>query len=496
MNNYINTILKELYEIDPQLKSQEKYLTQLIEAMIKSKPDTRFDEKFKTNLKKQIILKINQSKKMKKQKIFSNLNFWRGFSLAATILIVVLLLVPLLNLPINQEITNQTGKLSFNASRLQINNLPDQSFGILNNNVAADSQTEAIQPSAQTATGFGGGGMSTSSSVAPNFPTLYTVYKYSYDGEPLEITQNELPVLKRVKGYDNTDYSSWLKDLNLDLLDTSQFSNLKIQHLALVEDKDLGYLVDINPYEGSVNITENYQRPWIDYNQSLKPLTYADVPDDQTLINIADNFINKYKIDLTDYGQPEVEKQPFLLAEKATTPEQMFVPNIISVRYPFMIDGKPVYEQGGTKNGIFVSINLYNKKAAGVYGLFTRNYDSSNYQVETNTQRILDFAKNGGTLFGAYEGPEANVVELKLGTPSQSYMISWQYKNNENNELLVPAYIFPVEPVDNNQNYYPKNIVVPIIKDILDSYQTNDIMPLRSDSATSNIISPAPDIQP
>ena len=42
----INNILKELYSLDPELKKHEQDLVIIINKLLKSRPDTKFDEKF------------------------------------------------------------------------------------------------------------------------------------------------------------------------------------------------------------------------------------------------------------------------------------------------------------------------------------------------------------------------------------------------------------------------------------------------------------------
>jgi hypothetical protein len=48
----LDLILEELYAWNPELKNKEAELIKLIELMVKSKPDTKFDEAFSEALKK------------------------------------------------------------------------------------------------------------------------------------------------------------------------------------------------------------------------------------------------------------------------------------------------------------------------------------------------------------------------------------------------------------------------------------------------------------
>jgi len=51
----LDLILEELYAWNPELKNKEAELIKLIELMVKSKPDTKFDEAFSEALKKDLL---------------------------------------------------------------------------------------------------------------------------------------------------------------------------------------------------------------------------------------------------------------------------------------------------------------------------------------------------------------------------------------------------------------------------------------------------------
>ena len=117
-----------------------------------------------------------------------------------------------------------------------------------------------------------------------------------------------------------------------------------------------------------------------------------------------------------------------------------------------------------------VNIRLFDRKVTAVWSLSTQNYQASQYAAETDASRILDIASRGGLFYGFYDpGSSANVVEIDLGTPQISYMQFWKYANDINDELLVPALVFPVASDPGTGQVFQKHVVVPLIKDILDS---------------------------
>lgn len=55
MANQIDQILKELYELDSELKNHEPELIRIINEILKSRPDTKFDENFAKKLRAQLL---------------------------------------------------------------------------------------------------------------------------------------------------------------------------------------------------------------------------------------------------------------------------------------------------------------------------------------------------------------------------------------------------------------------------------------------------------
>ena len=110
-------------------------------------------------------------------------------------------------------------------------------------------------------------------------------------------------------------------------------------------------------------------------------------------------------------------------------------------------------------------------RVSGAYGITTQNYESSLYATETDFDRLVDVAENGGS---AYPVPllrdqnfgQEQTVTLELDTPTFSYVKYWHYAQNETQELIAPALIFPIKNAK-ERGYYQDKIVVPIIKDLL-----------------------------
>jgi len=120
-----------------------------------------------------------------------------------------------------------------------------------------------------------------------------------------------------------------------------------------------------------------------------------------------------------------------------------------------------------------MNINIRTMKAAGLYGLETQNYQSSNYAAETDKDRIMKFALQGDLWpQGIYtdESFQVKEVEVRLGTPKIEYMRYWRYADNQNDELFVPAMVFPIiEKIPADDSLYKDAVVIPLVREILDS---------------------------
>lgn len=207
-------------------------------------------------------------------------------------------------------------------------------------------------------------------------------------------------------------------------------------------------------------------------NENWPTLTAADIPADEELISITDRFISEHKINLSGYGEPEIDKSWNRVYYYGPGQEasQAYVPDVITVKYPLVINGSFVYEQGGYKLGITVNVNIRHKKVSGLYNLSVQEYESSLYEAETDFSKILKAAEKGGlyNYFMSYE----ETKEFEIGTPEKAYSVIWKYDQSSQTSrtLLVPALVFPVNTTpDTEMYYYNDKIVIPLAKELLES---------------------------
>jgi hypothetical protein len=214
---------------------------------------------------------------------------------------------------------------------------------------------------------------------------------------------------------------------------------------------------------------------------SSTDLQSADLPSDEEIIKATNAFLNDYKVDLSAYSTPEVNKDFLNYSIKG---QETYVPEEVAVAYPLVVDGKSVFESYGEIDGLSVNYDVRNRKVSSMYNLMTHSYQSSNYEAETDVAKILEAAKNvDGTMPMPLRdnGEEAayKKIEIELDTPFLSFENMNRYEGNQNSEYLVPCLVFPVKNGTDMSAYARKRVVVPIIKDFLNQNDGGPVMIMK-----------------
>lgn len=501
----IKNILDDLYEIDPVLEHYEEEIKKTIKELLKSKPDIKIDQKFVSELREKLIKRVEELKHQpqKKSALFWQAFFGTKFSYAVSGALVFVLFIGIF-----VYLTN-FGNISGLSQGIfpgvsEKTSLGNNAFGSLK----SESQNAAASDG-RGGGGLGGGGGTQVSAVAesdsakmvcegvgcvmPPFPDYNQ--KYVYVGEEIKLDQEKVEVLRKKNKLEYTrSFSGLLESFGFGLADLSGFDNTRVQTISLVQEKEFGYSIFVNLDEGTISI-DAYWPKW-PHPQSRctdercvmeTSLKLSDVPNDEEAIRMAKDFVSEHKINLSSYGEPEVDKswnQTYYAQPQGVS--QIYVPDVISVKYPLLINGKFVYEQGGAKLGVGIGINIREKRVSGVYNLSVQEYDSSLYEAETDFSKILKVAEKGG-LYNYYM-PGGNVQEIEIGTPEYAYSVIWKYDEDAqiSRTLLVPALVFPI--IKNPEKYFSYNekVVIPLVKELLEEVDY-PIMPMeRTDVIQSN----------
>jgi len=503
----LKIILDDLYAVDQGLRQYEKELESIIRDIIELEPEIKFDENFRLRLRARLMEKAARLQESPtEKKIAWQGIFGRKFSYALAGALALALIVigggyfaqkqGIIDFP-KVSVLPQSEEF-FTFKKLSLAN---NAFGSLKGDQTVPAglgggSGESADKS-RSATGVGGGGGTSNIGVSQSpsttgqggggmiYPSVY--FKYVYTGEPLNLSDIEVEVLRRV-GFDQdaSSFGSLLKSFGLGMVNLGSFSSLKVQNINLAEDKDFGYTISSNVQEGSIYISQN----WLKWPQPYKLCTgdtacidqnrikISEALSDSEVIKIAQDFVNVHGINLGSYGEPEVTDTWRVEYQKMADKSQFYIPESANVLFPLKVNNEFVYDEGGNKTGMNLSVDYRQKKVSGAGNITSQTYQASNYPAETDAAKILKVVEQGGSYWGnpvpmAERAPGSEERIIEVGTPKKEYVLFSNYSNNQTNFLLVPSLIFPVTKTPDDANYYyQKNIVVPLAKELLDQRLT------------------------
>ncbi len=511
--NQLKNILTELYVLDASLKDYEPELIKLIIKMKDIKPDTKFDSVLAAELKEKIMTQSKMVFKNSGKKIF-NFNFMNkkifvaAGSFAAVGVVVLAFFVhyqkgylPTRNVGEERKVAGILIDSSLTKEGFIV--LPDGAFGslaslnsgagiqgVIGAGELASAKVTTTDAAVPTLAAFDAGVSSTMTvtssrifipdggAVPGKMIAPYYNFNYVYKGDALDLKEEIAPVYRRLKG-DRTvakELATSFSELDSLGFGLSSLNNLKVTNISLVEDKDLGLMINFDFNEDNIYISENWtkwtfperdacgndQSCWDRYRMKIE-----NIPTDSVLINMTDKFLSDHKIDRAHYGEPQVDNSWRDAYDKSEDKINYYVPEYATIIYPLILDGQAVKNQSGIYVGLQVTINLFKNAVSGLSGLTPYRYETSNYSLETSADTIIKMAENGGWNRNYYIQSE-NVQTIELGTPERAYVQVYKYENNTNEELFVPALIFPVINLPKDSVYYGnKSIVVPLVHDLL-----------------------------
>jgi len=513
MGKEIQKIIEDLYKMDPSLKKYEKELKQLIEKLIEARPDIKLDKKFAENLKIQLMERAKELSGVDLSKLPQQLGFLKkllfglsGVAVAGLILVVVLssnffgYKLPggssvMFENSVSQKgdnafvdfgkiQTSQDGQALYNNSGVgggapasEANYMAKTEEATVSAEVATPTEGAMVRSMAVSGDTVSSTGVSEGSpgsgAIAP-MPPYYgdPTYKYVYKGTLPEITEDKMNVYKySTFTTDDSSLMNILSSFDFNLLDLKNFKDLKIDFINLSEKSDDGYAITIDFIGGSISMNKRMEyfalatqrcggnEKCISNAGNVKPLTLKDIPTDDDLVKISDKFFADHGIKTDLYGKP-------ILNNEWKKYSQDFLPEMINIVYPLMVDGKNAVDENGNPIGINVSINIREKDVYSVWELRAQRYESSLYDVEKSNEAILKLAETGGWNNFSYGDPNS-VAEVELGEPTFSYMKIYDYSGNKYraDEYFVPAYVFPIiKRPDSMVDTWKQNVVVPIVK--------------------------------
>ncbi len=485
MNTSLQAFLTELYEIDPSLREHEAELVPLVTKLLQSdpqkSPDARFVEELRGRLRDRAATLSTEPSVPFFQKYF--------YALGGAVAVAVLL--PLSYVALNQKSANTPSAPLFDY---QIEEKGSEAFGPLTG-VSAPSVAER---SARPQSGGGGGnpafGMGGDLAVDEKMmiaPYPMIQYEYVYEGT-LDL-QPTVSVYKREPSRNRIPLSAIAERLNLGTIDLNSFNGMNIESISFSQDQKFGYILNVSMADASLSIDAK----WDQWPQSTcqteecyrnERITLDQIPEDSVMINIAQDFLSEHGVDLSTYGTAEVDNAWRRDYDAQENKEFAYVPDMQRVVFPLLIEGQPVYDQGGGTMGLSVSVHVKHKRVMSVWGIADRTYAKSDYEGVTDESAIKDYLSrldNYYPIDAMPEGAEVQKATVILGEPTLSFAVYYRYENMVNEELIVPSLVFKVVEVQGAPEgsfYYRTNVVVPLSAEILKA-QTPVFMPLMEKAA-------------
>lgn len=302
--------------------------------------------------------------------------------------------------------------------------------------------------------------------IAPDIDYVPEIYRYSFSWNLNLDLKDMMPVYKRDnKKIDSKVFAQSISNLDFAWVDVSNFSNVWISNISLTEDKEYGYNINIDFENSSMSIYKNWTKwPQGTYVEGEKQVFLEE----KEIIKISQDFLASHKIDLSKYGTPVIEKAYIMAYAKFSSSRIMpdYAQNITNVVYPLIVDWNEIVEEGWQAAWVRVEIDLKEKKVSGLNWLSIDNYLKSDYKTETSTENILKVA-NVWWRYGFYDTGTEKVkyIDVNLKNPEIKYVHTYSFKDNTQEQFLIPAVVFEVDKPENTEYYYWETVVVPLLKD-------------------------------
>lgn len=492
----IERLLAEIISSDPALKSRAAELRSALIRLLDSKPAVSRDEAFLAELRDRLIREFKTSMQSTSEaqnsavRVFAFLRQpW--FSLPA----VGLALLLVISFSSQESVTGFKGGSISDAGTGGIRiTRAEGDFGRLAQ--TADGAAAAVSARPQSGGGGGGGmglgadtakiaansammvaapttemGMTASPGIMmPEYEPTY--YRYVYEGD-LNLSESSLPVLRRLKGQRSSDLGGVMSDIIPDVFDFSRVAGLKLQSFSAYQDEQFGLAVSADMIEENVSISQYFPR-WPHPEQSCRDqncyeslrLRESDMLNDDEAIVLADAFLDELGIDRSAYGDPIVRADWRRWLAVATVRADFWFPDTVNVTYPLIAEGSVVVDESGYGSGLGVNVNVRERRADGVWGLQSLNYESAEYEAIADSAEILTVVSRGGVWGYMPEEGEYKTIDIAVGEPERVLIRTWQYPGDgTSKELLAPGLRFPVMDPERDTHGTPEYITVPLIKE-------------------------------
>ncbi len=487
LDSRIQAFLDDLYAIDPELKTHEEELLPLLHQLLHADPGREPDAAFVQELRSRLQHRATElSSSSPSLSSLMNRFLYAGAGALAALVIAI----PAVYYGTQETAPAATGTSLF---AYHVTDAPANAFGSLQ---SVQTEGGPRNQSGGGGGGVGGGGNGYASAVPAAAPSVamdsaatadaklvapgeygeISQYHYTYSGALPELPEGTVSVLKRERG-NRPGIGSILNTFALGNIDLASFDGAVIDSASFSQDEQYGYNFSVMLKEGTVFINQNWEKWPHPENACRDEACYqryrvkiGELLPDADLLRIAAAFVTEHGIDTAQYGEPEVDNAWRRDYDRSTDKAQYYIPESQQVLYPLLLDGRPVYDQGGAKTGIRVSVSNREKRVSDVWGIQSQSYTRSAYDAVSGSGAIHAFLGKLDSIDKQFYSPNAKIknIDVTLGEPVLGYVTYYAYDKVPAQELVVPALIFPVTGTSDAANpIWRQNVVVPLAAELL-----------------------------
>ncbi len=467
----IQSILQELYRIDPELEQYEETVRAIIERMQDSRPDICVDSAFAQRLREELLSQaqdVPRSIPDPEVSRFPLFAAWGGLRFAvAGALLTVLAGVPLLYFSGALDVSTSpraADKESISGGENIVRETDNRhAFGRL-------SDVSFAEAGGGTRYGQGGGDAPGSATVAeevdsgdagvqqmsPPRPAQQLVYVYT--GEDTTVAADRMRVYRRdTEALRKQTADPLMKYMAPAGMDFSRLNSPSLQSFR-VREEGSGISVSADFERGVISVHRNKEVP-----PGREQPAEGGIPSEEELIQTANTFLEKYGISHKAYGEPvvrnDVARRGNDIPEGSTAPLRGSMARVV---YPQYIEGKEVRSLRGEPVGLTVSINARAGEIIGVQNIAPQAYSASFYAVAKSVSETISSynAAYGGT------GSSQELREVQLGTPSIVLTPVTRFTDQYPETYFVPAFSFPITEEPKGLSSSRETVVIPLVEEV------------------------------
>lgn len=306
--------------------------------------------------------------------------------------------------------------------------------------------------------------------MMPTEPYEITQQRYIYSGE-LPTDVSGFPIYKWVNAMiENDKVKSVISSLKIDQFDLSQLQNTTLTNVTLKENKENWFRVTLDFEGGYLSVYRDYNYAYYQrmqtQNQNFQRLSNEEA------LNLAKEFVSKYKLNISQFGDPYVEEtQQPVAYDMVSSSSPAYVDPYVQIVFPTKVDGKNVNERYGQNAWLRLSISSQDKSVQGFSLKVEKLAPTNEAKLITDQARIKKIIEKGWYEYNydywtwytvKYQDIEltnARVEYVKVDT-----YVEWV------NTYYAPALVFDVvKPTD--PNIYAQNkIIVPLVDKAYETY--------------------------